>query len=359
MGLFGGRRRVGQAASVVAEGSESSQGVVAETPAVSAEDAELEALLDRGKQLRDEGDLDGAQAAYEEVEQGGDVRGCLQLAGLLEDDREDFAAAEAAWRRADEAGSLNGAGNLGRLLREKGDAAGAEAAFRRCVDRGSVRAIGDWAGLLSMRPDATLEEVAEAAELICGAHDRLLWHEDMAAMGAMMVFDGMEERCDPVAIEVGLRRADEQGSAAAAWHLAWALRAKGNLPAAVAAFRRAGERGFEEAWVKEAGACLEMGDAQGAETAARKGDEAGSASASGLLGAILDERGRTDEALAAYRRADAGGDGTGAFNLGAELLRRGDLRGAEAALQRALERNADGAAAALEKVRGLFAAQRP
>lgn len=357
MGLFGGRwRMIGQAASVVAEGS---QGVVAETPAVSAEDVELKALLDRGDRLRDQGDLDGAQAAYEEVEEGGDVRGCLKLAGLLEDDREDFAAAEAAWRRADQAGSLNGAGNLGRLLREMGDADGAEAAFRRCVERGSVRAVGDWAGLLSMRPDATEEEIAEAVERICGAHDRFLWHEDMAAMGAMMVFDGIEERCDPVAIEVGLRRADEQGSAAAAWHLGWALRAKGNLPAAVAAFRRAGERGFEEAWVKEAGACMEMGDAQGAEAAAKKGDQAGVASASGLLGAILDERGRGDEALEAYRRADAGGDGTGAFNLGAELLSRGDLRGAEQALQRAVERDVDGGTEALEKVRGLLAAGHP
>jgi tetratricopeptide (TPR) repeat protein len=300
MGLFGRLRQAEEPELTVVE---------AQPPPV--EDAETEALLDRGDQLRGEGDLDGAEAAYEEAEEAGDVRGCLKLAGLLEDDREDFAAAEAAWRRADEAGNLNGAGNLGRLLREQGDPAGAEAAFRRCVDRGSVRAIGDWAGLLSMRSDATLEEIAEAAELICGAHDRFVWHGDTAAMTAMMVFEGIEERCDPVAIEVGLRRADEQGSAAAPWHLAWALRAKGNLPAAVAAFRRAGERGFEEAWVKEAGACLEMGDAQGAEAAAKKGDEAGSPSASGLLGAILDERGRTDAALAAYRRADAGDDGTG------------------------------------------------
>lgn len=83
----------------------------------------------------------------------------------MEDHREDLSAAEAAWRRADEAGDLNGSGNLGRLLRDRGDTRGAEAAFRRCVDRGSVRAIGDWAGLLYQREDVTPAEIADATAL--------------------------------------------------------------------------------------------------------------------------------------------------------------------------------------------------
>lgn len=127
----------------------------------------------------------------------------------------------------------------------------------------------------------------------------------------MIILDSMIERCDPMAIEAGAKRADEQGSAAGAWHLAWALRARGDLPGAVAAFRRAAERGFDEAWVKGAGACLEMGDAAAVETMARDGDRAGSAGASGMLGALLDENGKSDEAFEAYKRADGGGDGAG------------------------------------------------
>ncbi|HET8862822.1 MAG TPA: tetratricopeptide repeat protein [Solirubrobacterales bacterium] len=313
--------------------------------------------LELGDQLLARGDVDGAQAAYERAEAGGDIGGALKLAALMEDHREDRDAAEAAWRRADEAGDLNGSGNLGRLLRDKGDAAGAEAAFRRCVELGSTRAIGDWAGLLLGRGDATPEEVSEAAVLLCGAHDRFILNEDLDVAAAVMMLDVMHERFDPAAIEPGMRLADEQGSPAGAWHLAWALRAKGDLPGAIEAFRRAGERGHDEAWVKGAGACLELGDRQAAEAIAREGDRAGSATSSGMLGAILDERGQADEALEAYRRADAGGDGGGSFNLGVELVSRGDLRGAEAALRRAVERETDNAAEALAQVQRLIALQ--
>jgi tetratricopeptide (TPR) repeat protein len=329
----------------------------AESPSGATEAGNLDALLDLGDRLLQEGDIDGAQGAYDRVEGAGDVRGSLKLAALMEDHREDHEAAEAAWRRADEAGDLNGAGNLGRLLREKGDARGAEAAYRRCVDRGSDRAIADWAGLLFRRENASSEEVTEAIARLCGQHDRFIWHEDTSVIAHVFILDEMKERCDPMAIEAGTRRADEQDSAAGAWHLAWALRAKGDLPEAVAAFRRAAERGFDEAWVKGAGACLEMGDARAAEAMARDGDRAGSATASGMLGAILDENGRADEALEAYKRADAGGDGGGSFNLGIELLNRGDLRGAEEALQRAVECETENAEAALAHVRRLLASQ--
>jgi tetratricopeptide (TPR) repeat protein len=313
--------------------------------------------LELGDQLLGQGDVDAAQAAYERAEAEGDIEGALKLAALMEDHREDRNAAEAAWRRADEAGNLNGSGNLGRMLREKGDVAGAEAAFRRCVDRGSMRALGDWAGLLVGRGDATPAEISEAAVLLCGAHDRFILREDLEVAGAVMMLDVMQERCDPAAIEVGMRHADEQGSPAGAWHLAWALRAKGDLPGAIEAFRRSADRGYDEAWVKGAGACLELGDREGAEAMARDGDRAGSATSSGMLGAILDERGLADEALEAYRRADAGGDGGGSFNLGVELVNRGDLRGAEAALQRAVERETDNASEALAQVQRLIASQ--
>lgn len=325
-------------------------------PQGSAETGEVDVLLERGDQLLFQAkDLDGAQAAYEEVEEAGDVRGALKVAMLMEDYREDPAAAEAAWRRADEAGHVDGAGNLGRLLREQGDTQDAEAAFRRCVERGSERAVGDWAGLLFRREDATSEEVAEVIARLCKAHDKFVWHEDTNVMVHVMVLDEMEELCDPAVIEVGTRRADDQGSAAGAWHLAWVLRRKGDLREAIAAFRRAAERGFNEAWVYGANACFELGDTAGMEVMARDGDKAGSAKASTMLGTILEENDHWDQALEAYERGDAGGDGNGSFNLGAALWGRGDLRSAEAALQRAVERGNDQAAEVLAQVRSVIA----
>lgn len=318
----------------------------------AAEGGDPDALLALGEHLLYErGDLDGAEAAFTRVEQAGDVRGTLKLGALLEDDRKDLVAAAAAWRRADEAGSLNGSGNLGRLLREQGDLREAEAAFRRCVERGSERAVADWAMLLFQREDAAPEEVAEAIALLCKAHDRFIWDEDIEVFPQVMLLDGLNESCDPVAIEAGTRRADEEGSASGAWHLAWLLKGQGSLPEAVAAFRRAAERKHEDAWMRGAGTYMEMGDTAAAEAMAREGDQAGAASAAGFLGALLDERGARDEAFEAYKRADSRGDGNGAFNLGISLVERRDFPAAEEALERAKERGIEKADAAIQQVR--------
>jgi tetratricopeptide (TPR) repeat protein len=183
-------------------------------------------------------------------------------------------------------------------------------------------------------------------------------HKDTSVIAHTFELDEMEERCAPAAIEAGTRRADEDGSPAGAWHLAWALRKKGHLGEAVAAFRRAGERDRNDAWFYGASTCLEMVDTAAVEAMARAGDSAGSAIASTMLGTILDEKGRGDEALEAYERADAGGDGNGSFNMAVTLLERGNLHSAEGALQRAAERgtdNAEEAAEALAHVRHLIA----
>jgi len=320
-----------------------------------AENGDPEALLALGDHLLfTSGDLDGAEAAYEQLERSGDIRGALKLGALLEDFRKDQSAAAAAWRRADEAGDLNGSGNLGRLLREQGDLRAAEAAFGRCVEGGSERAVADWAMLLFQREGAPHDEVVKAITLLCKAHDRFIWQGADAAtevFAHVMLLDGLNDSCTPAAIEAGTRRADEEGSASGAWHLAWLLKEQGRLPEAVAAFRRAAERKHEDAWMRGAGTYMEMGDLAAAEAMAREGDQAGAASAAGFLGALLDDRGARDEAFEAYRRADSRGDGNGAFNLGVSLVERRDFQGAEEALGRAKERGIEKADAAIEQVR--------
>lgn len=359
MGLFDRRRKRGPATGGTPDAADPAPGrasTAGEEPAAivpppppaagitAAPCGDEPATVADGDRLLGEGDVDGAQAAYERAEAGGEVRAALKLAALMEDHRKDVAAAEAAWRRADDAGDVNGAGNLGRLLKERGDVRGAEAAFRRCCERGSLRAAIDYAGLVSLRPDATHAEIADAVAALCPAIDGDL-NGDRMLMAASFVFEGIEERCDEAAIEAGLRIADERGSASGAYHLGFVLwNRKGRRADAAAAYHRSAQRGYAEAWAKSAGGYLEIGDVARAEATAREGDEAGVGVASTMLGMILDQQGDTDGGLEAYRRADDRGDATGAFNLGIELSNRGDQAGAVAALTRAEERGSEDAA---------------
>lgn len=306
---------------------------------------------------QDRGDIDEAEGAYSRAAERGDLLAMGKLAILIDVHRDDPQAAEAAYRRADDAGSVDGAGNLGRILKERGDLRGAEEAFRRCVDRGSVRALADYAGLLSQRDDATTSEIAEAVAMLCRVedcavvsdHERTI--DTLAAAGPLMVFSGMWERCAPEAMEAGVRAADDDGSAAGAYHLGLLLRARGELRPSAEASLRAGKRGYVMGWVNAGVALGELGDLTGAEAAARRAEEQGEVKGAALLGSILDQQGDVDGGLEAYRRADAVGDGNGSFNLGIELLNRGELEDAEAALARAEDRGIENAAAARGHVR--------
>jgi tetratricopeptide (TPR) repeat protein len=200
--------------------------------ALRQRDAEGDAAAARelGELLQDQRDLDGAEEAFGRAAERGDVVALGKLAILIDVYRDDPSRAEAAFRRADEAGSVDGAGNLGRILRDRGELHEAERAFKRCVDRGGLRALGDYAGLLSQRIDASAEEVAEVARMLCWAEDRVttagpeLSDAAMEAGPAIVVFTGLWERCDPAAMEAGVRVADQEGSASAAYHLGLSLR---------------------------------------------------------------------------------------------------------------------------------------
>ena len=72
-------------------------------------------------------------------------------------------AAEAAYRRADERGSGDGAADLGWQLHERGELAGAEAAFRRSDERGSAEGAFSLGLLREMEDD--IEGAAAAYQL--------------------------------------------------------------------------------------------------------------------------------------------------------------------------------------------------
>ena len=243
------------------------------------------------------------------------------------------------------------AGNVGQMLKDRGDSRGAEEAYKRCAERGSARGLMHYAGLLSMRSDASFDEVRAVCRRLCDAEDYWLLHRPNVDAGLpMLVFGGLWERCDPEAMEAGAREADESGSAAGAYHLAAVHMSRGESAEAAATSIRAAQRGYGDAWLMAATALHQVGDLQAAEDAARNGESAGVAEASTLLGLILYAKGDTVGELEAYKRADAQGDGGGSYRLGIELMDGGDYAGANAALARAVERGGDGTEGAAEAI---------
>ena len=114
--------------------------------------------------------------------------------------RGDLEQAEAAYRRADERGSPEGARNLGIGLFRRGDLDGAEAAYRRSDERGLA--------------------------------------DGSAFLGALL-----NKRGDRAAAEDALQRADKGGSADGAYLLGCAFEDRGDIDGAEAAYRRAIDRG--------------------------------------------------------------------------------------------------------------------
>jgi tetratricopeptide (TPR) repeat protein len=322
-------------------------------------DAEGDAAAARGlgELLQDRHDLDEAEEAFGRAAERGDVTALGKLAILIDVYRDDPSRAEAAFRRADEAGSVDGAGNMGRILRDRGELREAERAFKRCVDRGSLRALGDYAGLLSQREGASGEEIAETVRMLCWAEDRVttaspeLSGAAMEAGPAIVVFSGLWERCDPAAMEAGVRTADQEGSASASYHLGLSLRERGELPAAISAFQRGGERGYGASWVNAAVCWLDLSRRNEAKDAAERGEALGEAAGATMLGLIYEGDGDEEACLAAYHRADAGGDGNGSHNLGIKLCERNELEAADAAFARAEKLGVASAVAARTQVR--------
>lgn len=78
-----------------------------------------------------------AEAAYRRADQNGDAAAAFNL-GILLEDRGAITEAEAAYRRADNRGHGAAASNLGVLLEERGAVAEAEAAYRRADRHGDA-----------------------------------------------------------------------------------------------------------------------------------------------------------------------------------------------------------------------------
>lgn len=253
-----------------------------------------------------EGEREVAEAAYKRADEAGSADAANGL-GVLLDGSGDLAGARAAFRRADERGSASGAENLGKLFHREGNVIGAMDAYRRADERGSSDAANNLGALLA---DGGNSGGAEAA----------------------------------------YKRADERGSAAGARNLAVLLYKREDKPGALAAIRRADQRGSPEA-ASDLGVLLaELGDVDEAEAAYRRAEEQGNARGAIHLGTLLKKRGDRDGAAAAFGRAADMGDPEGAYRLGMLLFHSGMLDQAESALRWAVERGFDAAATPLELI---------
>lgn len=163
---------------------------------------DVDAAFTRGLTLEDQGDVDGAIAAYGRADEGGHAAAASNLGVLLEE-RGASVAAEAAYRRANERGDATGAFNHGVLLEERGALAEAEAAYRRSDERGHAAAASNLGVLLEQR----------------GASD---------------------------AAEAAYRRSDQRGEATGAFNLGVLLEERGDLAEAEEAYARAHNRGNDE-----------------------------------------------------------------------------------------------------------------
>ena len=212
-----------------------------------------------------------------------DARDAFNL-GVRLHQRGDFAAAAAAYGRAEVMGDRDAAFNLGILLYEQGDLDGAEAAWRRSMSHHHAQAAANLGFLLQRRGDVEGAREANAAAERWAAADR--------------VAGGVEQPVSPTEhAELTYRRADEAGDAVGAFNLGVLLYKRGEFAAAAAAYERAELRGNRDAAFN--------------------------------LGVLLYEQGDLDGAEAAWRRCVSRHDARAAANLGFLLERRGDLDGAE------------------------------
>ncbi|MGB1582552.1 MAG: hypothetical protein ACPHCI_02060 [Solirubrobacterales bacterium] len=298
------------------------------------------------------GEHEEAVAAYKRAIDRGANEALVDLGLYLWEVIGQVAAGEECLRIADERGLVNGSGNLGRLLRDKGDLIGAEAAFRRAYEHGSIRALGDYAFLAVSNGSLSSEEVTQLVVDVCSAQDSFWLNNNTDAISAAMALDSIEEQLDSAAVNAGFFRADEAGSAVGAWNVAWVHHANGNTAEMISSLRRSIDRGHKRPYPFLAGAYMQMGDRATAKSIALEGDQLGVAESSTMYGMILDEDGDLNGAIAAFRRGDEGGDGNGSLALGQCLCQIGEFREAVDVLRRAVERGAEGAEPALQLAQG-------
>ena len=277
------------------------------------EGGSTEAMMQLGELLRDQDDLEGARAGYQQAIDRGDVRAMLSLARLLRGDVGDAGGARSWFQRAIDSGDADlaaeAAVDLGHLLMIfKRDVDGAQAAFQRAIDSGHP----EWApagmnGLASLR--LRQRDPAGARTAFQQAADA--GNPEQAARALTMLGNLLGREGDTDAARVAYMQVIDSGDAdwapPALGELLNLLREEDDIEGARAAHRKAVNTGNPEACyaLVVIGQLLDQrGDPEGARTAFRAAGEAGYEWAGELL-AGLD---RKDEPVRVARREEEPAD---------------------------------------------------
>jgi tetratricopeptide (TPR) repeat protein len=151
---------------------------------------------------------------------------------VLLEDCGDEAGAEAAYKRADEAGFAGGAYGLGQMLYAKGDIVGSIEANRRADQLGDADGAYNLGVLLQQSND------------LRGAEEAFMRADDRGHGGAASAVGRiLEKRGDTAGAEAAYRRAEDRGDPNGSYGLGTVLYARGDREGALEAFGRAADQG--------------------------------------------------------------------------------------------------------------------
>ncbi len=286
--------------------------------------------LDELRARADAGDSAAASQLAEVLELRGDLEQAAQVLRALADAGDRDAAVDPGamrdlhWHLPNDVWQRDAAGQLARLLYERGDLEG----LRARAEAGDRDAPKWLAELLAVRRD--LQGLRARAE--AGDGDAASWLARLLA-----------ERGD---LE-GLRARADAGDRDAAARLARLLEERGDLEQAAQVLRALAEAGDRDAAARLARLLEERGDRDAAAQVVRAWAEAGDRDAAARLAGLLEERGDLEQAAQVVRAlrawADAG-DRDAAMSLARTLEKGGDLEQAAQVL-RARAEAGDGDAA--------------
>jgi tetratricopeptide (TPR) repeat protein/type II secretory pathway pseudopilin PulG len=324
-----------------------------------------------GALLEEQGDVEGAKAAYQQAVDSGDTEAAPLAAvklGYLLRDQGNMEGARAAYQVAIDSGHAEHAPaawiGLGNLLRLKGDVEGAKSAFQKATASDNAdqvpRAEVNLGVLLAENGDVEGALAAYQRAIASGHADQVPMAE--ANLGALLAVQGNVEGA-----KAAYQRAINSGHAShaprAALGLGRLLRDQGDVVGAPAAYQQAINSGHAEHAPRAAidlGNLLSLqGDLEGAKAAYQQAIDSCHADlaprAAIGLAILLAKEGNIDGMRAAYQQAvdseHVEAAPIAALGLGYLLGRLGDVEGARAAYQVAID---SGFAAAVQAATSLL-----
>jgi len=196
--------------------------------------SDVDAMIEQGNLLFEEGDLDGAEAWYRRAAAAGNT-GAMHNLGFVLGEKGDLSGAEEWFSRAAAGGHVSAMSNLGSVLKEKGDLEGAEAWYSKAARGGNAYAMSNLGLLLAERGDS---------------RNATMWYRRAATMGNTGAMHNLgcllKGRGDLDGAEEWFGYSVDGGNTSSMISLGLVRQDRGDLDQASAWFRRAAVAGVPE-----------------------------------------------------------------------------------------------------------------